>query len=348
MKKYFLFLILVSPAVAWALGSWTFYPGQWYNSTTGQTLNLGVGTYPPGINTFTPTLTFTPTTTYYGTKTPSPSATPTPTGTYLTATNTPFTFVPPTATQTPVQGTVTPVAAVFVGASWTAGYDATPVASNFASWTTAALNVWYPTTQQINFGYIGASAGDYLNLELASNIANTPGYGFGLPKFLVFGSDLAINCLRYPYSSSYSGNTGPDCTFGASVSACEVYSQTFKTYTEAIMNGWMSAYPSGIPVVMTIPDISNAGAGPYTFFGGWTSGGYSTYFQCVQIYNQRMREIASLYNCRLVDVYSILYNHPEYYDGGLADPLHLNSWGQQAIGNEIIRQLSSPPQPQWR
>lgn len=62
MRKFTAYLLLVFLVFgfAYALGTWNFYQGTWYNQTTGQTLNLATGTYPPGYATWTPTPSTTP------------------------------------------------------------------------------------------------------------------------------------------------------------------------------------------------------------------------------------------------------------------------------------------------
>jgi hypothetical protein len=59
--------------MAYALGTWVLQNNIWYNTTTGSTLYLGVGTYPPGVSTFTPTASATPSSTPTNTFTPNPN-----------------------------------------------------------------------------------------------------------------------------------------------------------------------------------------------------------------------------------------------------------------------------------
>lgn len=62
MKKTLIaWLVLIIPILAYAAGSYVLQGGTWYNTTTGQAYYVqNLATYPPGVNTFTPTVTSTP------------------------------------------------------------------------------------------------------------------------------------------------------------------------------------------------------------------------------------------------------------------------------------------------
>lgn len=184
-------LILVSPCLAWALGSWTFYTGHWYNSTTGQTLNLPAGSYPAGVLTWTPT----PTATNTATSTPTATITNTPTST-ATATPTSTVFIynansgvsfngpyakgfGPTYTPAPAQATQAIPNVVLIGKSLGTGTGITP---------TPAISGGFLTIYHPSHGY---SAGDYVALA-GITASPTPQYGLDalVPVATVVSSDL--------------------------------------------------------------------------------------------------------------------------------------------------------------
>lgn len=249
-----------------------------------------------------------------------------------TATATPTNTFTPTATATQTAAPNVATDYVAIGDSYTAG-SAAGVGQGFSWQIASALNMWYPTTTQANFGHGGFTSQDYAVSVMASDAASVS--AATVPRISIL---LGLNNLFRFYSATWSFNTGPSCTQASSAADGITRSQAFKTDIKGIINYWKAINPNIIFVVGTIPDITNNGTGPTDATAyGWVQSDFET---TLTAYNARIFEIPNeLSNVYVADSYSALLGHNSWY----GDPVHPNTTGHTAIANVFIPQYASPP-----
>lgn len=236
----------------------------------------------------------------------------------------------PVATQTPTGNVGT--AYVGVGDSYTQGQVADPITNGFAYLLTTQLNIWYPTTQLIDYGYIGYTAYDYQTGPMATNISNIAGYGFGSASRITIW--FGINDVTFVVNSV----SEPGAAATATLANGTTYSQVYKTQMQAIITAYRNAYPSAVILLPNIPDLSTLGG------GGWVAvdpAQWPDYVGVLAQYNARNTElVANNSNCFGVNIYTAMYGRSAWYDQTNAHP---NNTGHMILAGEIGKQFSSPP-----